>query len=62
MAGVGRTSLFEQVKYQYWLTTLYLLKQGIPYIVIETLNTSEINIILGILSAQQQRQDAQMRR
>jgi len=37
-----------------------LLKQGIPYNVIEELNSTEINIILGLVAAQTERANAAM--
>jgi len=54
--GVGKTSLYEQIVFQRWLTVLHLLKQGIPYNVIEELSPQEMGVLLGITAAVAQKE------
>ena len=44
----------EGFEYQYWTLVLSLVKQGIPYDLIERLTDDEMAILLGLLGAMAQ--------
>ena len=51
----------EAIVYVYWITTVQLLKQGIPWDAIQLLSEEEVNFILGVTSAfvQKEQEDQQ---
>lgn len=56
MRGVGDTNLQESIVYSYWLIVLQLLKHGIAWEAIQNFTESEINMILGVQAAIDQKQ------
>ena len=56
MRGTGEISPEESLIYNYWGTTLHLLKLGIAWEAISNFTDSEIAVILGIQAAIEQRE------
>ena len=56
LRGVGDTEPRESLVYGYWITVLQLLKIGIAWEAILTFTEEEVNMILGIESALNQKQ------
>ena len=52
----------QGMDYQYWLLVLGLLKQGIPYDLIERLTDEELTILLGLTAAMAQTEQDTMER
>ena len=52
----GETSPQESITFTYWLTILHLLKLGIAWEAIHDFTEDEINLILGVQSALDQRE------
>ena len=50
------------MSYQYWLLVLSLLKQGIPYALIEQVTDEELVILLGLTAAMAQTEQDTMER
>jgi|TARA_R110000824_G_scaffold374631_2_gene565191 hypothetical protein len=46
----------EAIVYVYWITTVQLLKQGIPWEAIQTLTEHEVSFVLGVLAAFNQKE------
>ena len=44
-------NLKEGIQYQYWMLVITLLKQGIPYNLIEQITDEDLTILLGVSSA-----------
>ena len=55
-------NLKEQLDYQHWFLVLTLLKQGIPYEVIQSATDSEFELLMGIMGALQQSEQEAMER
>ena len=55
-------NLKEQVDYQHWFLVITLLKQGIPYEVIQSATDSEFELLMGIMGALQQSEQEAMER
>ena len=56
MRQTGENSPQEALTFTYWLTILHLLKLGIAWEAIHDFTEDEINLILGIQSALDQRE------
>jgi hypothetical protein len=52
----------QGMSYQYWLLVLSLLKQGIPYALIEQVTDEELVILLGLTAAMAQTEQDTMER
>jgi len=48
---VPSNNLKEGIQYQYWMLVITLLKQGIPYNLIEQITDDDLTILLGVSSA-----------
>ena len=57
MRQTGESSPLEALVYTYWVTTLQLLKVGIPWEAIMSFTESEINMVVGVEAALEQRQN-----
>lgn len=55
-------NLKEGIQYQYWMLVITLLKQGIPYNLIEQVTDEELTILLGVGSAMIQIEQEAMER
>ena len=55
-------NLKEQMDYQHWFLVITLLKQGIPYEVINSATDSEFQLLMGIVEALQQAEQEAMER
>ena len=55
-------NLKEQMDYQHWFLVITLLKQGIPYEVINSATDSEFELLMGIMGALQQSEQEAMDR
>ena len=60
MRGVGNTTLSESLIFGHWIITLQLLKVGLPWEAINNFTTKEIALILGIQSALNEEENANM--
>ena len=56
MRNTGDISPIESLVYTYWVTTLQLLKVGIPWEAILSFTESELNMVVGVEAALQQRE------
>lgn len=58
---MGSFSIEENLKFNYWVTIVYLLKAGIPWEVIEDLRDTDINTVISVLIAftQQEHDEAE---
>jgi len=56
LRGVADTNVKEAVIFSYWLTVLQLLKLGIAWEAIQEFSESEIQMIIGVQSAIDQKQ------
>jgi len=45
----------EALVFSYWIVTFQLLRKGIPWDVIQTLSEEEVNFVLGISAAFEQK-------
>ena len=52
----------QGMSYQYWLLVLSLLKQGIPYALIEQVTDEELVTLLGLTAAMAQTEQDTMER
>ena len=46
----------EALVFGYWIIVVQLLKQGIPWDAIQSLSEEEVNFILGVISAYNQKE------
>ena len=53
---------YEGHLYMYWVTTVQLLKSGVPWEAIQSLSTTEMNMLLGVQAALNQREQDEMAR
>ena len=56
MRQAGDTSPMEALVFTYWVTTLQLLKVGIPWEAIMSFTETELNMVIGVEAALQQRE------
>tara|TARA_R110000824_G_scaffold237160_4_gene425983 strand:+ start:1115 stop:1357 length:243 start_codon:yes stop_codon:yes gene_type:complete len=62
MRAVGDTSTQEAIIYTYWLIVLQFLKLGIAWEAIQNFTETEVNMILGVQAAiDQKQQDEEVR-
>ena len=47
----------EALVFSYWIIVMQLLKQGVPWDAIQTLSEEEVNFILGVIAAFNQKED-----
>ena len=52
----------EAIVYVYWITTVRLLKEGIPWEVIQTLTEPEISFVMGVIMAIDQKESEDQQR
>jgi len=52
----------EALVFAYWIVVLQLLKQGLPWEAIQTLSEAEINFILGVAAAFNQKEEEDQQR
>lgn len=57
LRGLGNLAPGEAVLYSHWITTLTFLEKGIPYEAIQEFTTDQINIILAVILAKQEREN-----
>ena len=60
MKGVGNHTVSESLIFGHWVIVLQLLKVGLPWEVINNFTTKEIALILGIQSALNEEEQANM--
>lgn len=56
LRGVGDTNAKEALIFSYWLTILQLLKLGIAWEAIQNFTESEVQMIIGVQAAIDQKQ------
>ena len=52
----------EAIVYAYWITTVSLLKENIPWEAIQTLSEKEIQFLIGTIAAFNQKEDEDQQR
>lgn len=62
LRGTSDLNPHEMVTYRYWMVVLSLLKDGIPWGVIQEATDDEISILIGINAALKQKENEDMER
>jgi|7_EtaG_2_1085326.scaffolds.fasta_scaffold14066_2 hypothetical protein len=62
LRGSSDLNPHEMVIYRYWMVMMSLLKEGIPYEVLDNATEDEISLIMGISAAIKQKENEDMER